>query len=401
MKIALTPLDVLRQVSQRLNEPRKGAPVFGDAESYHQELYRQLPVSCFVADFEGLILDVNQAWCASFGCSAAEAVNRFFVEFVLPDDVPVIEQAFEEMLSSGKVDGRRFAARNKSGQILTLQLSGKRAHFSDDGLSQLFVCVLHALPADAAPTAIAPTPIMSGRQVNKANTHSIIDSFEDPVWMVDREYCLVLGNSAFYQNYQSSFGYKPRPGESIFPRNLEADFFAEWRDHYNRALGGEKHSLELALVNLTPPRYTEYQFNPVLDDRRRVTGVSVTAHNVTTRRMIEEALQETNDRLLSTLDSIDDGFFAMDHDLVIRYFNQTASGLLNRRVEDVIDRYVFDAFPELEGSTIEEQFLRAVFEGTRATFETHLECLSHTNRYEVRLYPYKSGLSVFFNAVYG
>lgn len=398
LKISQTPMEVMRVVSQRLQAPRNGALVFGRDGSYHQELYRRLPVSCFVADFEGRILDVNQAWCESFGYSAAEAINRCFVEFVLPGDISVIEQGFMEMRSFGKVNGRRFAARHKSGQTLTLQLSGTSAHFSSEVGNRFFVCVLQALPADGRPADNAPIPTRKGSP-DQANMLSLIESSEDPIWMVDQECCLVLGNSAFYQSYETSFGYRPRPGESIFPKNVEADFFVEWRGHYSRALGGEKHTIEMALVNLSPPRHTEYQFSPVLDDRGRVAGVSVIAHNVTTRRMIEEALRETNDRLLSTLDSIDDGFFAMDHDLVIRYFNQAASSVLNRKVEEVIDRYVFDAFPELEGSVFEEQFLKAVFEGEKVTFETSLEYASDTNWYEVRLYPHKNGLSVFFDTV--
>jgi len=109
-----------------------------------------------------------------------------------------------------------------------------------------------------------------------------------------------------------------------------------------------------------------------------------------------QAHQGLNVPLTDILESISDGFFAMDHNLVLTYFNRAAEELLGNRRRDVLGRHLLDAFPEARGSIFEANYTQALKEQKPLSFETHFETPPYINWYEVRVYPFAGGLSVFF-----
>jgi PAS domain S-box-containing protein len=121
--------------------------------------------------------------------------------------------------------------------------------------------------------------------------------------------------------------------------------------------------------------------------------------DITQRKQMERALRESNARTNTILESISDGFFSLNKDLVVTYFNAAAERLLGRRSEEVLGRNVFDAFPEAQGSIFEENYRRAIQEQIALSFETYFGPEPYTNWYDVRVYPHADGISVYFQIV--
>lgn len=97
------------------------------------------------------------------------------------------------------------------------------------------------------------------------------------------------------------------------------------------------------------------------------------------------------------LKSINDGFFALNDDLVITYFNKAAENLLGRAAEDVMGKHIFrEAFPEAAGSIFEEKYGSALKSKKPLKFETFFGVAPFDNWYEVRVYPNPEGISVYF-----
>jgi len=110
----------------------------------------------------------------------------------------------------------------------------------------------------------------------------------------------------------------------------------------------------------------------------------------------EEKLRETNEQLNNILSSISDGFFTLDNQMVVTYFNQAAEHLVGRKAEIVVGRPLFDAFPEARGSVFEEKYTYALKHKVALSFETYFGVEPLTNWYDVRVYPFKDGISVYF-----
>ncbi len=114
------------------------------------------------------------------------------------------------------------------------------------------------------------------------------------------------------------------------------------------------------------------------------------------RRKNEEALGEANTRLSNILESISDGFMILDDNFKLTYFNRAAERLLERMSHEVLNRDLFEAFPEVKGSVFEEKFSLALREKTPISFEVYFDRAPYENWYDVRVYPYSDGIAVYF-----
>ena len=121
--------------------------------------------------------------------------------------------------------------------------------------------------------------------------------------------------------------------------------------------------------------------------------------DITDQKTLEIRLKKSEDDMREMLDSINDGFFSLDNELNVKFFNRAAEQLLGRERDEVVGRYLFDAFPEAAGSIFETNYRKAVEEKKFLSFETYFEREPYENWYEVRVYPSGSGISVFFQVI--
>jgi PAS domain S-box-containing protein len=145
----------------------------------------------------------------------------------------------------------------------------------------------------------------------------------------------------------------------------------------------------------------ETRLAPELGPDGRVATVLAVGRDITPLVEAERKAERNAKRLADLLGSISDGFFSLDEDFTITYFNPAAGRLLGRDPEEVVGRRLFEAFPEAKGSIFEEKYQQALQEGKTLEFEAYFEPDPYQNWYEVRVYPYERGISVYFRVVTG
>jgi PAS domain S-box-containing protein len=122
----------------------------------------------------------------------------------------------------------------------------------------------------------------------------------------------------------------------------------------------------------------------------RPTKLSGIAYDTTVLRL-------GRDQLARLLETMTDAFFRLDRQWVFSYVNPEAERILNRRQEELIGRWIWEAFPEAVGSQFQQQYELAVRAGVPVSFEDYFSPLDMW--YEVRATPDADGLSVFFHDV--
>ena len=118
--------------------------------------------------------------------------------------------------------------------------------------------------------------------------------------------------------------------------------------------------------------------------------------DITERKRAKESLEQSNIAMLDMVESIGDGFFSLDDQFVVTYFNRAAERLLGRKSWEVLGHRFFEAFPECKGSIFEDKFTAGVNEKVSLSFETCFDVKPYENWYEVRVYPQKNGITVYF-----
>ncbi len=97
------------------------------------------------------------------------------------------------------------------------------------------------------------------------------------------------------------------------------------------------------------------------------------------------------------LESITEGFFAVDEDWRFTYVNQHAESLLKRTRHDLLGKRVWDEFPEAADSEFYRQYEQAIDEDRHVRFTAFFPPLNAW--FEVHAFPFAGGLSVYFDDV--
>ncbi|HEY0401192.1 MAG TPA: SpoIIE family protein phosphatase [Blastococcus sp.] len=94
------------------------------------------------------------------------------------------------------------------------------------------------------------------------------------------------------------------------------------------------------------------------------------------------------------LESMPAAFCLLDTQWRFRYVNAEAERLMNRRRDDIVGESLWESFPHLSGSLIEETYRAAVATGRPMTFETEHRG-ARAGWVEVRVWPGPDGLAVY------
>ena len=97
------------------------------------------------------------------------------------------------------------------------------------------------------------------------------------------------------------------------------------------------------------------------------------------------------------LATVPDAVYHLDRDWQITYLNAAVEGLVRRRAEDLLGRDLFEVFPALRGSDLEEQLAAVLADGQPRSFEYHYEPVDRW--FEVRAFADALGLSIFLRDV--
>lgn len=139
---------------------------------------------------------------------------------------------------------------------------------------------------------------------------------------------------------------------------------------------------------------------PIEDDKGNLLGAVLVFSDITERRRLQKEAELAWKRAESILESINDGFFAIDSDFRVTYFNSAAEDLLGVKREDVLGKKMFEeCFVEAKGSVFEQNYAKALKNGESLTFEAFFEAEPYKNWYQVSVYPFDNGISIYFQVI--
>lgn len=111
----------------------------------------------------------------------------------------------------------------------------------------------------------------------------------------------------------------------------------------------------------------------------------------------EEELRTTNDQLANILNSITDGFCAVDTEWRFTYVNQRAEQILQKNQTELLGKIVWEVYPRLIGSTVYNKCHEALQTGLPVRCEAYARSLNRW--FETNLYPSPEGLSLYFQDI--
>ncbi|RYZ97705.1 MAG: PAS domain S-box protein [Sphingobacteriaceae bacterium] len=142
--------------------------------------------------------------------------------------------------------------------------------------------------------------------------------------------------------------------------------------------------------------WVECIFNNMLHDKD-INAIVCNFRNVTEKKAAEEEIRKKTEQVEDILESITDGFIALDNNLCYTYANKKIGEMLGIKPEKLIGRCVWDVFPEAVNSATYHAFNKALASRQYISHEDYYEPLHLWQ--ENHIYPSPSGLSVFIRNV--
>ncbi len=126
---------------------------------------------------------------------------------------------------------------------------------------------------------------------------STIESYKDIlIFSVDLNYRFQIFNQAFKSATLKAYGVEVKEGIYIFDCITSSEDINKIRENFARALTGESHITYEEYGDLTRS-YFETRYNPVLNDKLEVIGVTVMSSDITLRIKAENHLRSITERL--------------------------------------------------------------------------------------------------------
>ncbi|GCF08742.1 PAS domain-containing sensor histidine kinase [Dictyobacter arantiisoli] len=132
------------------------------------------------------------------------------------------------------------------------------------------------------------------------------------------------------------------------------------------------------------------------DQNRPMMMVGVTV-DITEQRHLQEQIHEKHHLLKMVLDSIGDGFMALDNRWRFTYVNAQAEKVLEKTSAELLNKHIFEEFPKLKNTQFAQKLVHAV--ETRQV--QHFEFYRSSNKqwFNVHFYPSTEGVTIYYSDV--
>lgn len=143
--------------------------------------------------------------------------------------------------------------------------------------------------------------------------------------------------------------------------------------------------------------WVESLFSNQLDDEN-INAIVCNFRDVTERVRAEDELKKKNEQIENILESITDGFIALDNDFCYTYANKRIGEMLGCTPESLLGKYIWSEFPDAVNSDTFKAFNRAVSKQQYLSNEDYYAPLDLWQ--ENHIYPSANGgLSVFIRDI--
>lgn len=185
-----------------------------------------------------------------------------------------------------------------------------------------------------------------------------------------------------------------QPWWTLWPRELHPDL--------TRALEAAREGKPGRFQGYSPTakgtlKFWDVVVTPISGVEGQPPYLLATSRDLTALRKAEEDALHRAEETARILNSIQEGFFALDSKWRFSYLNARAEALLQRSAAELLGRGIWEAFPQALHGTFSQQYQAVVREQRSVCFQEYYAPLNMW--FEVNVYPHGEGLAVYFQNI--
>ncbi|AFK05569.1 PAS/PAC sensor signal transduction histidine kinase (plasmid) [Emticicia oligotrophica DSM 17448] len=143
--------------------------------------------------------------------------------------------------------------------------------------------------------------------------------------------------------------------------------------------------------------WVNFTVTPVANEKGWFTHWIAISRDITEKVNYERDLVEANNKVITTLESIRDGFYSMDKNWIVTYWNKEMELLTEIKRTDIIGKNLWEQFPFMLDTKFYIEYKKAVAENVVVRFEEYLTISEQW--FEANAFPSENGLTVFIRDI--
>ena len=160
---------------------------------------------------------------------------------------------------------------------------------------------------------------------------------------------------------------------------------------------GDIRNFDARVTSRTGKRYILNITHLPIIINNEVVGICIVAKDVTAIKKAEQQLEAYNRRISNILESVTDGFLALDRNYTVTYWNKEAERIVGKSRHEAMGKNLWELYPKAIQLKFYSEYERALKENISLQFQEYLEEID--GWLELTVYPSEEGLSVFFKDI--
>ena len=279
-----------------------------ESEERFKLLFDGGPLPYQSLDDAGKVIAVNKAWLDTLGYTWDEVIGKHFSEFLHEDWKEHFQSTFPRFKEAGEIANVEFEMVRKDGATLLVSFNGKAGR-NVEGIFQQTHCIFQ----DITERKRIEEEIKIFRAISDQAAHG--------KFIADLEGKLIYVNDFFAQY----LGYTPA---ELIGKNLSTLYSERsWKDvlrlHETLLQNGSYGSVEVWHAHKNGQEHPMLMSGIVLpDETGRPQYLAASAIDITERKMVEEALRESEEKYRSMMESLSDPVYICSADYRVEYMNR-------------------------------------------------------------------------------
>ena len=327
-----------------------------------------------------------------FGLSEGDFDNKIesFYRLVHPEDLDRVKSAATAAIRNKAPYEIKHRLILPNGSVRWIHQQAE-VTLDQDGNAALLIGVVQ----DITEARLAEKKLVEDRNLLRA----IIDNIPDHIFVKDLEHKQTLSNKALYTEVFGHDSEEDSQGKTMF-EYFDPEVAKMYQDDDRAVMDSGQAVVEREEFTFTPTGEKIWLLTtkvPLRNEAGEITGLVGISRNITEKYLREQELKQYSERLTHIIESITDGFYTLDKNWTVKFWNKEAERLLGRAREDVVGKNLWEVYPETEIGPVYQEYYRAVEERKSVSFE-HFHQASE-QWLDLNVYPSKEGVSVFFKDV--